>query len=244
MATSMFGTYVQEGQLLVYPFAEWYTDKNLEYKPSDFGYGAALDYRGSYEASEQLIFVSYGVSRNLALELEGAIIRAELEKSTSDPSAMPEEVKEAGLGDVEGQIRWRWRAESVRGPEAFSYFETVLPLQRSRKLIGTQDWEFKFGTGLTRGFAWGTMTVRAAFEYTRAERKFDWGEYAVEYLRRLGSQWRVATILEGNQLDEVALVTEAQWHFHPRAYVKINNGFGLTENATDFAPELGIMLAF
>ncbi|HET6761478.1 MAG TPA: hypothetical protein VFH13_05220, partial [Gemmatimonadaceae bacterium] len=34
LATSQFGTYIRDGQLLVYPFLEWYYDSNLEYKPS------------------------------------------------------------------------------------------------------------------------------------------------------------------------------------------------------------------
>jgi len=46
------------------------------------------------------------------------------------------------------------------------------------------------------------------------------------------------------ETDELALVTEAQWHFHPHAFQKVNNGWGLTTNATDFAPEIGVMLSF
>lgn len=64
----MFGTYVGQGELLVYPFVEWYVD------------------------------------RNLAIEIEGAFIGAELEKSATNTSAMPRDVAESGLGDVEGQL--------------------------------------------------------------------------------------------------------------------------------------------
>ena len=88
------------------------------------------------------------------------------------------------------------------------------------------------------------MTLRTGIEYTREERKFDAGEYAIEYLRRLSPRWRVAALIEGVQLDEVALITEIQWHFLPRAFLKINNGWGLTRNATDYAPEVGVMLSF
>jgi hypothetical protein len=35
-----------------------------------------------------------------------------------------------------------------------------------------------------------------------------------------------------------------QWHFHPRAFVKVNNGWGMTTNATDLAPEVGVMILF
>lgn len=242
--TSMFGTYIRQGELLVYPFAEWYRDSDLEYKPKELGYGIDQDYRGRYEASEQLIFLGYGLTKNLAIEIEAALIAAELEKSPSDPSAMPREIEEDGLGDVEGQIRWRWQEERGSRPEAFSYFETVLPLQKHKKLIGTPAWEYKLGTGVTRGYSWGTMTVRAAIEYSGEDRKFDAGEYAIEYLKRLSPTWRVYAGIEGNQLDEVALITEAQYHLSGRVYAKVNNGWGLTRNATTYAPEVGLMLSF
>jgi len=241
---SIFGTYVRPGELLVYPFVEWYVDSNLEYKPSEFGFGLDLDYRGKYRASEQLLYLAYGVSDRLAVEMEGAIIQAHLDKSPIDPTAMPARFEESGVGDVEGQIRWRWMEEAARRPEGFAYFETVLPLQKNRRLIGTQDWEFALGAGLVRGHRWGTVTVRAAVEYAREEGKLDVGEYAVEYLKRLSPKWRVVGIVEGSQLDEVELITEGQWHFGQRAWLKLNTSFGLTENATGFAPEVGVMFSF
>ncbi len=244
VATLMFGTYVRKGELLFYPFAEWYADKDLEYKPSELGYGIAEDFRGRYSASEALLFLGYGLTEDVALELEGAVISAELEKSPNDPSAMPSEIEEHGLGDVEAQIRWRFRRETETRPELFTYFETVFPLQKHRKLIGTSAWEYKLGFGMTRGYRWGTMTLRAAGEYSGEERKLEAGEYAIEYLRRLSPKWRVASVIEGNQLDEVALITEVQWHLLPRAFIKLNNGWGITRNATDFAPEVGVMFAF
>jgi hypothetical protein len=244
IATSMFGTYVREGELLFYPFAEWYTDANLEYKPSELGYPGDADYRGRYTASEALLWVGYGVTRDLALEIEAAHITAELEKSSADPSAAPGELEESGLGDVEAQIRWRFLRENEGRPEAFTYFETVFPLQKQRRLIGTSDWELKLGVGVTRGFRSGTWTLRAAGEYVRDEHKFDAGEYALEYLRQLSPGWRAVAVVEGNQLDEVSFITELQWRVHPRAFLKANNGWGLTTNATDFAPEIGMMFSF
>jgi hypothetical protein len=244
VATSMFGTYVRKGELLVYPFAEWYADKDLEYKPSELGYGIAEDFRGRYAASEALLFLGYGLTDDIALELEGAVISAELEKAANDPSAMPSELEEHGLGDVEAQVRWRFRRETETRPELFTYFETVFPLQKHRKLIGTSAWEYKLGFGMTRGYRWGTMTLRAAGEYSGEERKLEAGEYAIEYLRRLSPRWRIASVIEGNQLDEVALITEVQWLLLPRAFIKVNTGWGITRNATDFAPEVGVMLSF
>ena len=244
IATSMFGTYVRPGELLVYPFFEWYADRNLEYKPSEFGFADDTDYRGRYRANEGLLFVSYGLSRNWAIELEAAYIGAEIQKAPNDPSAMPGEVEEVGWGDVEGQIRWRFQEETARRPELFTYFETVFPFQRQRRLIGTQSWEHKLGIGLTRGFRWGTLSLRTSAEYSGDEGKIDAGEYAIEYLKRLSPSFRVVAAIEGHQLDEVALITELQWHITPRMFFKFNHGFGLTTNATDFAPELGLMFSF
>lgn len=244
IATSMFGTQIRRGELLVYPFVELYHDGNFEYKPSELGYGLDVDHRGKFTASEQLLFLAYGVTDDLAIELEGAYISAELAKSPGDPTALPAEFEESGLGDVEGQIRWRFLQERGSRPEAFTYFETVLPLQKNRHLIGTSDWEWKLGAGITRGYSWGAMTLRMATEYVRDERKFEAGEYALEYQRRLSPAWKIYTGIEGNQLDEVTLITEVQWRVAPSAVIKMNNGWGLTTNATDLAPEAGIMFAF
>ncbi len=239
--TSMFGTYVSGHQLLIYPFYEYYLDSDVEYKPAELGYGVDQDYRGEYRASEGLLFFGYGITDDFAVEFEAAVITARLEKSPDDTSAQPAVVEESGLGDVEGQIRWRFLRETEAGPEAFTFFETVFPLQKDKYLIGTSDWEFKLGVGVVRGFEWGTMTLRLAAEYALEEKKVDTGEFAVEYLRRLSPKWRVYAGLEVNQLDEATLITEIQWHFFRQGFLKANVGWGLTTNATDFAPEIGVM---
>ena len=243
LSTSMFGTYIREGELLVYPFFEYYLDDDMEYKPAEFGYGLDQDLRGKYRAYEGLIFVGYGLADWLALELEAAVISATLEKSSGDPSAAPNEIKESGLGDVEGQLRLRWMREHDRRPELFSYFETVAPLQKDKVLIGTQDWEFKAGIGLIKGFSWGTMTIRVAGEYSIEESKSELGEYAVEYLKRLSPAWRVYLGVEGAQ-DEVELIPVVQWHITDSIFLNLNNAFGITSKATDWAPEIGIMCSF
>ena len=241
--TSMFGTYIQRRELLVYPFFEYYRDKDAEYSPDELGYGLDADYRGPYRASEALIFLGYGISDRLAVEFEAAVITATQTKAPDDPSAMPPTVKESGLGDVEGQLRWRWNRETARRPEVFSYFETVFPLQKQKQLIGTQDWEFKLGTGVVRGFAWGTATLRLAVEYDAAENSAALGEYAVEYLKRVSPAFRLLAAVEGSE-DEVEVITEAQWFIRPNIAVKLNNAFGATSKATDWAPEIGIMFSF
>jgi hypothetical protein len=243
VSTSMFGTYVRQGELLLYPFVEWYADHNLEYKPSELGYGLEQDFRGRYRATEGLLFIGYGLTRNLAVEFEAAVISARLTRSASDPSGMPHVLEQSGLGDVEGQVRWRWQGETATRPEGFAFLETVFPAQKSKLLIGTTEFEYKAGMGFIRGYPWGTMTLRVAAEYSNAEGKVDAGEYAIEYLKRLSPRWRVVGVIEGNQLDEVALITEVQWHPGPRMMVKLNNGFGLTPNATDIAPEFGVLFS-
>ena len=237
---SQFGTYIQKGQVIVYPFFEYYYDKNFEYSPSELGFTDDRDFRGHYQASEELIFIAYGLTGSLALELEASIIQARLEKSSSDPTDPAGELEESGVGDVEGQLRWRWARETSSRPEFFSYFETVIPTQDEGSLIGTTDWEFKLGAGLIRGFSWGTFSARAAAEYGLAEDALELGEIALEYLKRLSPQWRVYGGVEGTQ-DEVELITEAQWHFSRTAFVKLNNAFGLTSKATDWAPEIGVL---
>jgi hypothetical protein len=241
VALSMFGTYVRKGELVVYPFFEYYRDEDFEYEPRELGFEIEQDYRGRYRAKEGLLFVAYGITDDVALEMEAAVIEASLEKSPADPSTMPAKIEESGLGDVEGQLRFRWKRESERRPELFSYLEFVFPHDEHKPLIGTPGWEFKLGTGVTRGFRWGTLTARAAIEYSEVSSShFDSGEYAIEYLKRVSPTWRFYVGLEGTQ-DELSLITEAQWHITPRVCVKLNNGLGLTSKATDWSPEVGIL---
>jgi len=243
IATSQFATYVRPGELVVYPFFEYYRDKDFEYKPSEFGFGIDQDYRGKYRASEGLIFLGYGLTDWLAVELEAAVITATLETSLDDLSGIPERIHESGLGDVEGQLRARWGRETERRPEVFSYFEVTPPLQKDKNLIGTQEWELKLGTGLTKGFSWGTITVRGAVEYLQDEGRVDLGEYAVEYLKRLSPRWGIYLGVEGEQ-DEISLIPQLQWHINDSVFIKVNTGIGLTSKATDWAPEIGVVFAF
>ena len=241
--TSMFGTYVRPGGLLVYPFVEFYKDSNMEYKPKELGYDVDRDYRGEYQATEALIFLGYGLSERWAVEFEAAVIQASLEKANEDTSEVPNKIEESGIGDVEGQVRYRWFGETEYRPEVFSYFETVFPTQGDRSLIGTPDWEFKLGVGTIKGFYWGTTTFRAAVEYDKAEDTTELGEAAIEYLKRINPSWRIFLAIEGAQ-DEWEGITELQWHFRPDMFLKLNNAFGLSSKAPDWAPEIGVMFYF
>lgn len=238
--TSMFGTYVNPGELLVYPFFEFYGDNNYEYSPNELGYGVDMDYRGDYEASEGLIFLGYGLTRSLCLEVEAAVITAELEPSPDDPATPAGAIQESGLGDVQTQLNWLFMRETESRPAAFSFLEVVYPLQKSRVLIGTSEWEFKLGAGLIRGFHWGTMMVRAAAEYNQSESAVELGEIAASYLKRLSPNFRVYFGVEGTQ-DEWELIPELQIFASKYFFFKLNSAVGLSSKATGWAPEVGVM---
>jgi hypothetical protein len=247
IAMSQFGTYITKGQFLIYPFFEYYYDSDLEYEPGEFGFGtgsaAIQEYRGEYRASEGILFLGFGLSDRLALEMEAAVISAEFTKAATDTTtALPSPHKESGLGDVEGQIRYRFNYETASRPEYFTYFETVFPTGEENSLIGTSVWELKLGFGIIKGLSWGTVTARAGVDWESGEKRFGIGEYAVEYLRRLSPHFRVFFMLEGAE-DELAAVPEIQWHIRRNVFVKANVGFGVTSKATDFAPEVGVMIA-
>ena len=241
--TSMFGTYVNRGEFLFYPFFEYYHDHNMEYAPNELGFGLDRDFRGRYRAYEGLVFLCYGLTNNISVEVEVAVIDATLEKSPDDPTLLPSTLSESGLGDVQMQVNWMWKKETEKRAGFFSYAEVVFPSTKDKILIGTSDWEFKVGMGMIRGFSWGTMVVKASVEYDMAENKSEIGELAVEYLKRLSPHWRIYVGLEGVE-DEIEFITELQWHISKKVFIKFNNAFGVTSKATDWAPEIGIMFRF
>ena len=244
IATSLFGTYVANGELLVYPFYEYTRNDDQEYKPSELGFAGDHDYRGRYTEHEALIFLSYGVSENVAFEFESALYSSATQrKAKQDTSAVPARLEESGFGDTQAEIRWRWLKETPGRPEFWSYFEAVFPFQKHRVLIGTQDWELIQGFGLTRGFPFGTLTARVSASYTAEDKTVIFGEYALEYLKRLSPRWRIVLAVEGEQ-DEVAAIAEAQLRISSRGLLKLNNGFGITSKAPELAPEIGIAFSF
>jgi hypothetical protein len=213
----------------------------MEYSPNDFGFSLDQDFRGRFRANEELAFLSYGLTDRVALEFEAAIIHASLVKSPDDPSGMPGKTVESGLGDVQMQIDWMWSKETDQRPGFFGYAEVVVPHHKSKPLIGTPDLETKAGVGLIRGFRWGTITVRAAVE--QAGRSFNLGEYAIEYYKRLSKTFCVYTGIEGSQ-DELEYIAELQVWLSGSVRLKFNSAFGITSKATDWAPEVGLMISF
>ena len=244
IATSMFGEYVHKGELLVYPFYEFTLFNQFEYKPAELGFGLDQDFRGTFREHEANFFLAYGVSDRIALELESALFAtARLRKDPSDPSALPAELNESGFGDTQAEIRYRFAHETGTRPELFSYLEVDFPFQRHRRIIGTQTWAYKLGAGAIKGFSFGTLTARVAGEYDEADKRVVFGEYALEYLKRLSPRFRLYAGVEGNQ-GEVEWIVEGQYWLGERVRLKLNSAFGVTSKAPDFAPEIGVMLHF
>lgn len=244
---SLFGTYAEKGELLVYPFYEFSRDRNREYQPAEFGFGSEQDFRGKFRSSAGQIFVAYGLTDRLALEFEAALMSAALEKSPHDAFATPVRIEESGFTDLEGQLRWRWRNENDRRPEIFSYLEITVPSQKGKLLIGDPDWDFRPGIGLIKGFAWGTVTVRTDLEYNKEPDVLDVGETAIEYLKRLSPAWRLYLGIDGGEggaIDEWDLISGLQWRVTDFAFVKVDNALGISSKATDWAPEVGILFLF
>ncbi len=241
--TSQFAVFVEPGEWIVYPFYEYTRTPKFEYHPSELGSVGGTDYNGKLFEHEALLFVAYGISNRVSIEFEGALYaKTEFEKAKDDPSNLPTRLRESGLGDVEGQIRWRWQDETARRPELYSYFEAVLPLQKNKLLIGTQDWEGALGIGFLRGHSWGTLGGRIAVAWDGADSRGELGEYAIEYIKQTHN-WRFYAALEGESV-EVSFIGEAQRKLGPHAILKLNCGVGLTELSPDIAPEVGVLFHF
>ncbi|MGH7742005.1 MAG: hypothetical protein ACRENS_08280 [Candidatus Eiseniibacteriota bacterium] len=242
--TSLVGTYVEAHRLLVYPFYEYTYNSDAEYKPAELGYGLEQDFRGQRTDHEALLLLSYAFNDRIAIEVESALYASATQHTAvNDPSGVPPTLSESGFGDTQAELRWKWSKETATRPELFSYFETVFPFQNNRVLIGTSDWELTQGFGAIKGFGFGTLTARASVSYTSADAQIVFGEYDLEYLKRLSTAWRCAVSLEGEQ-DELELIPEIQWHLRRNAFFKLNTGFGLTSKTPDLAPEVGVVLTF
>lgn len=242
--TSLFGTYVRKGELLFYPFYEYTKSSHFEYKPDELGFSGSNDYLGKEFEQEGLIYFAYGFSDRLMAEFESSLYtHAVMRKASDDISAVPNHLSETGLGDTEGQIRYRFLPETETRPEVLGFFELVLPLQKGRKLIGTQHWELAPGLNITKGFRFGTLSLKLSASYTSDERNIQFGEYALEYVKRLSPAWRTVLAVEGEQ-DEVAAIGEVQYSLAKNAVLKLNCGFGLTTKAPTLAPEVGIVFSF
>lgn len=246
VTTSLFGTYVRGGELLVYPFYEYERNTGDEYHGSELGFAPdETDYLGESEVHQVLLFFGYGLTDDLAVELEFALYESKVLRKAADDSTsgIPDEIEESDFGELETQIRWRVSRERSGRPEVFTFLEVGYPLQKDDTIIGIQDWEGGLGLGIAKGFSWGTLTPRISLEYEHGEGELEFGEWAIEYLKRTSERLRFVSTLEGES-DEVSIIGEIQVWLSPRVFLKLNSGFGLTEKAPDVAPEVGIMFSF
>ena len=244
MTTSLFGTYIREGEFLFYPFYEYEREEHEEYNPDDFGFEEDEDYLGTADVHQFLLFASYGLTDNLLIELEWAAFEEQsIHRARIDEGTGPRTFSDSGISTFEGQLRWRMFKETATTPELYSYFEYVFPFQSERRLIGQSEWELVYGLGLVKGFKWGTITVRGSVTHEPEIDHTEFGEYAIEYLKRFGDNFRWVMTLEGNN-KELSSIFELQWYFHKQAFLKLNTGIGLSQEATDYAPEIGVMFRF
>ncbi len=260
VTTSLFGTYVRKGEWIIYPFYEYEKFSVSEYTASELGFtplpgdkdsdGQEIDHKGKEEVQEALLFFAYGITEDIAVEFETALY--ETKTLTMDPNDKTsgfkgnvpgrlDQFKESGFGATQAELRWRFSRETETTWEKFVAFEVEFPLQKSKKLIGAQDWEIVTAFGWVKGFPWGTITPRFSIEYDGEE--IGVCECALEYLKRVSDSWRVVTTLEGD-LDEISLIGELQYFISPHAFLKLNTGIGLTETAPDVAPEVGVAFTF
>jgi hypothetical protein len=124
--------YVREKEFLFYPFYEYTHFSDFEYKPRELGFRGDHDFFGKAVEHEFLVFFSYGLSTSLMVEFESAVYSTvTFDKASDDPSAVPNRLRESGLGDTEAQIRWRWLTEAAVRPEMLFFFKTVFPLQHN-----------------------------------------------------------------------------------------------------------------
>ena len=243
--TSMVETYVEPHQLLIYPFYAHTRDHNFEYQPAMFGFGSAEDFRGHYRSNEAAVFLAYGVTDWLALELEGSQISATFDKSSADTSGLPARIHATGTADIGGQVRLRLRHERGHAPEFFASVEVLPPSHGHQPLIGDAQWAVKGEIGAVRGFRWGTMTFRTTIEYNRGDTHWDLGETSLEYLRQVSPAWRMLLAIEGGEggaPDDWVLVSAARWRLARGFDLKLANGLGLFSKSTDWESQLGILV--
>jgi hypothetical protein len=242
--TSEFQTYIGRHQLLFLTSASYAKDHNLEYNPLDWGYGNQSDLRGTFRSSSAQLWVAYGITDWLAVEVEGSSLSARFERSSSDTTATPARIHESGLGDFAGQVRVRFAQERGRRPEIWGSVEVIPANQRRKVLIGDKLTDVKGEIGFTRGYRFGTMTFKTTVEWNHGDHHWDLGETSLEYLRRLSPDFRLLLAIEGGETgapDEWVFVTAAQWRIANRFYLKFANGLGLMSKSTDWEPQVGIL---
>ena len=213
VTTSLFGTYVRGGELLFYPFYEYYSYSDEPYTGADLGVSTnTVPYAGKLHIHEGLLFLAYGLTEDFAIEIESKFWeRAELDRASADTtSGLPSGgySESMSFGGLQGQLRWRFARETATSPEMYTWVEIDHPLADEKRFVGSAGWEGALGVGIVKGFSWGTITPRISLGYESTDKSFVVGEWAVEYLKRLSEGIRLVATVEGNGAKNVALVGE------------------------------------
>jgi hypothetical protein len=253
VSSSRAGVFLLPGQWTLETSFEHVENSDFEYDPVDFGFPFPIDaLHGGYSADELRLFAGYGLSDRFAIEFEVRGIDATLERSFDDTSGLPPQVSESGLGTARARLNWRWFAQKRHRPELFSYAEVVVPHDEDQPLIGTSDTRVNTGLGVIHEFRWGALMARMGLEYdTGSASELDFHEYAVEYLRRLGTRWQLYVgyvVFEG---DEGNLGANLLWSPSPRFTLRLGGRLAIESqalstngNSTDWAPEVGFVFRF
>jgi hypothetical protein len=245
LPTSLFATYVERGQWVLFPYAAYTHDGNMEYQPSALGYGSLNeDFRGEYWSTQAQFFLAYGVTDWLALEVETSRIHARFDKSPSDTTAVPARIDETGLADFEAQVRVRVAREHGARPELFASLEIIPAQQQGKTLIIETPTDVRAGIGVIRGYRWGTLTFRTTVEFNHDDQSWELGETSLEYLKQLSSAARLLVAIEGGEggaPDDYGLVTGLRWRLGPGVFLKFDNAIGLQSKATDLESQLGLL---
>ncbi|MGI9543327.1 MAG: hypothetical protein ACR2MX_08715 [Cyclobacteriaceae bacterium] len=240
MATSQNGVYVEKHDFVVAPFYQYSYSKDKDYVPSEFGFNSDEEFTGKSIDYDGILYVGYGINDWLMIEGRGGIVGARQYRNKADDSGFPEMISEHAVGDVEAQVRWRYGKETEKRPEVYSYLDFVFPFDKEKTIIGTQNLEVKFGTGVIKGFSWGTISARASLQYIEGENVVETGIYAIEYLKRINNRLRIYVGIEGEQ-DDIGIAGDLQVFLAPWIFTRISNSFGLTPKATDYAVSFGVV---
>jgi hypothetical protein len=133
------GIYLDPGEWLGVTSYLDVENRGFQYAPDELGFAGGEDYLGDYRFNGGTFFIGYGISPSLSVGLKVTGGSAKLTKASDDPSAMPAEIKESGLGDIAPELAWRFMDETARRPELFAYVSVLIPHDSDKKLIGTED---------------------------------------------------------------------------------------------------------
>lgn len=246
LPTSQPGIYVERGEVLFDVFAVYTKDSDYEYLPDDFGFPSPVgEFKGNNRTDGGVVLAAWGISDRFAVELRAAATKAKLDKAPEDTTGMPDTTEESGLGDVRTRLTWRWLRENEHHPELWLFEDLLLPHDSGNPLIGTSDLTAETGIGLSHGARWGTMTYRASFLYEPgSETHIDFGDIAIEYLKRVSRSVSLLGDLLLVQGDEYYVTGQVKWDLSPRVALSLLGKAGLSAAAVDTTAEGGIVFRF